>query len=135
MSKNYDSDEPVIEVTATPIGGGPKTLNFPLSTESATVSGSTVPMVAGEEPDKAVQFATVFLDHIKEKYSAEEYNLVVKFSEKEEIDRGWFSHVDVGGGIDFEGGKWEAKIKGTPKKITRKKETTIRIGLEKKEGQ
>ena len=132
MSNDYN-DEPIIEVTATPIGGVPQTATFPLSTESTTISGSTVPMVAGNEPDKAVQLVTVFLDHIKERYSAEEYDLVIKFNETEEIDRGWFSHMDLGGGFDFEGGKLEAKIKGTPKKIKKSKETTIRVGLEKKE--
>ena len=132
MSNDYN-DEPIIEVTATPIGGVPQTATFPLSTESTTISGSTVPMVAGNEPDKAVQLVTVFLDHIKERYSAEEYDLVVKFNETEESDRGWFSHMDLGGGFDFEGGKLEAKIKGTPKKIKKSKETTIRVGLEKKE--
>ena len=40
--------------------------------------------------------------------------------------------MNIGGGFDFEGGKWEAWIKGTPKKIKRTKETTIRVGLEKK---
>ncbi len=41
--------------------------------------------------------------------------------------------MDLGGGFDFEGGKLEAKIKGTPKKIKKSKETTIRVGFEKKE--
>lgn len=133
MSKNNDKDEPVIEVTATPVGGERKIQNFPLSTESATVSGSTVPQVAGEQPGNAIQVAAQFLDNLKGKYSAEKYDFVMEVSEEEEVDRGWFSHMDVGGGIDFEGGKWEAKIKGTPKKITRKKKTTVRIGLEEKE--
>ncbi len=38
---NHD-DEPIIEVTATPVGGAPSTQVFPYSTESVTVSGSTV---------------------------------------------------------------------------------------------
>ena len=34
MSKNDDNDEPIIEVTSTPVGGTPKTQIFPLSTEN-----------------------------------------------------------------------------------------------------
>ena len=77
MANNYD-DEPIIEVTATPVGGQPSTQVFPYSTESATVSGSTVPQVAGEQPDTAIQVAAHFLDNLKGKYSAEKYDLVVR---------------------------------------------------------
>lgn len=131
MANDHD-DEPVIEVTATPVGGQPNTQIFPYSTESATISGSTVPQVAGEQPDTAIQVAAQFLDNLKGNYSAEKYDLVVEVDEEEEIDRGWFTHADVGGGIDFDSGKWEARIKGTPKKVKKKKKTTVRIGLEEK---
>lgn len=132
MPTNHD-DEPIIEVTATPMGGEPQKHIFPYTTGSGIVSGSTVPQVVKDQPEPAIQYATYFLDNLKAKYSAEKYDFVMEVSEEEEVDRGWFTHMDVGGGIDFEGGKWEAKIKGTPKKITRKKKTTVRIGLEKKE--
>jgi len=131
MTNNHD-DEPIIEVTTTPVGGPPSTQVFPYSTESTTGSGSTVPQVAGEQPDTAIQVAVQFLDNLKGKYSAEKYDLVVEVNEEEEVDRGWFTHTNVGGGIDFECGKREAKIKGIPKKVKRKKKTTVRIGLEEK---
>ena len=71
MFKDYYNDEPVIEVTATPVGGQPSTQVFPYSTESATVSGSPVPQVAGEQPGNAIQVAAQFLDNLKGRYSAE----------------------------------------------------------------
>jgi len=129
---NHNDDEPIIEVTATPVGGQPSTQVFPYSTESTRVSGSTVPQVAGERPGTAIQVAAQFLDDLKGRYNAEKYDLVVEVDEEEEVDRGWFSHTDVGGGIDFESGKWEAKIKGTPKKVKKTKKTIVRIGLEEK---
>jgi len=131
MTSN-NNGEPVIEVTATPVGGAPITNTFPYSTETATVTGSTVPQVAGRQNDTAVQAASKLLDNLKLNYDPEKYDFVIEVNEEEEVNKGWFSHMDVTGGIDFEGGKWEASIKGTPKKIRKKKKTTITFGLEEK---
>ncbi len=131
MSNKYE-DEPIIEVTATPIGGKPNTQIFPYSTDVATISASTVPQVEREQPDTAIKFALQFLKNLKDEYSAERHDLVVEVDEEEEVDRGWFTHMDFGGGIDFNCGKWEAKIKGTPKKVKKKKKTTVRVSLEEK---
>lgn len=132
MVKDY-TDEPFIEVTATPTTGPSTATKFPFSTNSATIAGSTVTTLVTGKVDNAIGLATAFLDHIKDKYQADEYDLVIRLTEKEKVDRGWFSHMDVGGGIDFEGGKWEAHIRGTPKKIIRTKESIIRVSMEKKE--
>ena len=134
MSKDYENDEPIIEVITTVAGEAPEKYEFPITTVSGEVSGVTVPKVAKQETGKSVGIVTAFLDHIKENFKAEEHDLVVKFTEKEEIDRGWFSHMDLllGGTLKFDGGTWEGKVKGTPKKEKRTKETTVRISLEKK---
>ena len=131
--KNYD--EPIIEVTSTPIDGEPEKHTFPFSTESPTISGSTVPQVAGDLAGQAMQVTDKFLDHLRDRYRADEHDIVIKVTEDEEKDRGWFTHMDMGGSFNFPKGKGEARVKGTPKKEKRTKETTIRIGLEKKKEQ
>lgn len=130
-----DTDEPVVEVITTVTGEAPEKWEFPITTVSKEISGTTVPKVAKQETDKKVELVTAFLDHIKENYKAEEHELVVKFTEKEETDRDWFTHIDfsLGGAINFDGGTWEGKVKGTPKKEKRTKESTIRVSLEKKD--
>lgn len=132
---NQDSyDEPIIEVTATPTGGEPAIKTFAFSTSSQTISGETVPYVAKIERDKAIDVVTMFIDNIKDSYKVAEHKIVVKMKEEEKVDRGWFSHMDLslGGGLGFDGGTWEGKVKGIPKKESRTKETIIEVYLEKK---
>jgi hypothetical protein len=135
QDKNNKNDEPIIEVTATPVRGMPITRNYSLYDSSGEIAIENVPGLVSSNQEEAVKLATLFLDHIKQNYSSTGHELYVKVEEEEEIDRGWFSHIDLdlGGGIDFEGGRLDAKVKGTPKKEKRKKKTTIRVGVEKKE--
>jgi len=133
MKQVYD-DGPIIEITATPTGGKPEIKTFAFSTSSQAISGETVPYVAKSERDKAIEITTMFIDNIKDSYKAAEHKIVVKMKEEEKIDRGWFSHMDLslGGGLGFDGGTWEGKVKGLPRKESRTKETIIEVSLEKK---
>jgi hypothetical protein len=127
--------EPTIVVTIAPKSENQRVLEFPFSTESNTVSGSTVPSVAKTETEQAIGLATKLIDYLKDTFVAGEQKLVIKLTEEEKIDRGWFSHMDLslGGKFEFPDGSWEAKIKGTPLKEKRTKETRMEVSLEKKE--
>jgi len=133
LSEENNNDEPILSVTATPIKGDPLTMKFPLSEDSVIVSRSTVPAVSSDESGLIVHYVAQLLDAVKEKYQPDKHKLVVKFSEKEEIDKGWFSHFDLDLGLNLDAGKWEAKVEGTPRKIKRTKEKTVEVSLKDKQ--
>lgn len=123
--------ELTIEVLATPIGKKPIKSEYPFSTEAEIISRSTVTPVT-DHPDEMVPMVTKFIDVIKKHYKPDEDDIVIKVTEIEEEDKGWFSHFNSEGGLSLSKGSMKFKIKGDPKKTKRFKEKTISIGIEKK---
>ncbi|HUT72227.1 MAG TPA: hypothetical protein VMW89_16275 [Desulfatiglandales bacterium] len=128
MPEEKDNDEPIIEVTATPMGGSPLIEQFPYSSTGMDISLKMVPEWARKglklsEPDVAD-----FIDALKENYT-----LVINRIVTEEKDRGWWSHMDceLSGKVASEGGEIKAAVKGTPKHEKTKREERVEISLRK----
>lgn len=127
-------EEPIIEVTATPAHGGSITKIFPFSTSSEAISGSTISYIEEKVSEEHFKLVKLFIDSVKENYKAAEHKVVVTIKEKEEIDRGWFSHMSFGGKFNLNDNTIEAQVKSDyPKKERRTKETTIEISMKKKD--
>jgi hypothetical protein len=132
MGKNDHKEEPLIEVTATPIEGSPTKMSFPWDVSSGSIAGSTVPYVSKQNVEASIDTATAVLDVLKDTYISTEKKLVIRVTEKEETDRGWWSHFDFSVSLGLDLGKWEATVKGVPKKEKRTKEKTIEVSLDNK---
>ena len=105
---------------------------FPISTASTEISHITVPLVT-DNPEEKCPLVEKSLDIIKNHFEAGKHSIVLKITEEEEVDKGWFSHTDLSGGYSFEKGDINFKVKSTPKKIKRKKKTTIEVDLKEKD--
>lgn len=129
-SNNDYSEVPILSVTATPLDGKPITRDYPITTESGIISGETVPLVSRNNANQEI--VQSMLDSLKDQFNANEQKFVVKYTDKEVIDNGWFTHFDMGFGLGLDNGKIDAKVVGTPKKRTIVREQTIEAFIEDK---
>lgn len=124
--------EPIIEVVATPTGQKPIKSEYPILSASADISAATVPLVT-DNPEEKYPLVNKIIDSLIDQFVPDKHTIALKITEKEVEDKGWLSHMDFGAEFNFEKGNYGIKVKGTPKKIKRKKETTIEVGLKEKD--
>lgn len=132
MNTINNDDEPILSVVATPFTGEVIAKDYGIETESTTVSGENVPLVSKNET--AINYVAQVVDALKNQYHANKHTLVVDIEETEQVDKGWFSHFDMGVSIGLDNGKLDIKVgEGSPKNIKKTKKTTIEFSLKDKE--
>ena len=121
-----------IKVTVTGTDKYVKSSEFPVTESTPAITGSTVPIVAKENTEEAIEHANDAVELLKNFLAHQDDSIELTIDEEEMIDRGWFSHFDFKIKYGFSDGEWELSTTSVPKKEIKKKKTKIRVNKRKK---